>query len=255
MACERGAKKEEFCAEPGKPCDCENNYYTICDPGWTNYTYPQFVNRQPNPYTYQERYEAHHIVCVSSIMTQLYDKPEVQRVVLQTVWCINNSVNMKAMPLFGHTVQYYCSIGPSALRRFIRGDIDPPDFANIPQHDWDHDGDKCYLEEVDDAVRELASQIEKVENDPEHQYTGDDLAYELGELSKGFRKKLYDRGQRNGGTHDSWQEGRDVDGSTKWCRPFSMASTANLKGFPVPKFNSAVQEWVDRIAKALRGGG
>jgi hypothetical protein len=254
MAHERGTKKENFCAEPGKPCDCGNNYYTVCDPGWENYTFPQFVNRQPNPYTYPQTYEAHHIVCVSSVMTQMMGKRGIQRVILESVWCINRNTNMKAMPLFGHTVKHYCAIGASAVRRFMRADLDPPPFENIPQHDWDHNGDNSYIEEVDQAVRNVANEIQEVEGDKTHEYSGEDLAGELNEISSEFRTKLRNRGTRNKGTHLSWQEGRDDPDSTTWVRPFSMASTASIKGFPVPDFNTTVQDWIDRIARAIRGG-
>ena len=253
MAHERGKKKKDFCAKPGKPCECENNYFTVCDPGWENYTYPQWVERKVNPSSYQEGYEAHHIVCVSSVMTQLYSKRGVQRVVKETTWCINEKRNMKAMPLFGHTVKHYCSIGKK-VGRFIRVDLDPPPFVNIPQHDWDHNGNGSYTDEVNTSVKELANEIKEIEQDKKHDYSGDDLAEELNSLSSDFRTKLRTRGIRNAGTHLSWIEARDVEDSTNWCKPFSMASTASLKGFPARDFDSEAQDWIDRISKALRGG-
>jgi hypothetical protein len=251
---DRGTKKFDFCAEPRKPeCDCGNNYYEVCDPGWSNYTYPQLVNAA-NPYTYPERYEAHHIVCVSSVMSKLLADETMKsknhlRVITETVWCINRKINMKAMPLFGHTVKHYCAIAEDTWR-FSPQTKAAPDFEDIPQHDWDHDGEDAYLHEVDEALEGIVEDIQEAG----HDFKGENLEAELNDQSKAFRTLLRNRGKRNGGTHKSWLEARDDQDSKNWCSPFSMASTASQKGFPVPNFNKEIQKWIDRISSAIGSG-
>jgi hypothetical protein len=249
---ERGTKQVNFCAEPVKDsnCDCGNNYCAVCDPHWTNYEYDQLVNRQPQnggPYTYAEGYEAHHIVCVSSVMSQLIGSKNknVQRVINETTWCINRKINMKAMPLFGHTVKHYCSVGGSSWRYSPRTK-GPPLFEDIPQHDWDHDGEDAYLREVDDAMAGIGADIQQAG----HSFKGTNLEGALNDWSKDFRTKLRSRGIRNTGTHNSWLEARDDPSSEAWCKAFSMAraSFVSIKGFPGIR-----DEWICRMQAAISG--
>jgi hypothetical protein len=259
MGHERGTKRFDFCADPvkDKDCDCGNNYVAVCDPGWSSgYEYQQLVRRQAKnggAYTYAEGYEAHHIVCVSSVMSKLMGSRDsnIRRVIRETVWCINEGAgedgNMLAMPLFGHTVKHYCQVSAD-FSRYAPVSKKPPEFQNIPQHDWDHDGQDAYLEEIDGRVGAIAADIKKTK----HNFKGPKLQKDLVAISNDFRTNLNTRGStRNGGTHLSWLEARQDESSTNWCLPFSMARTAfvSTRGFPEIR-----DEWIDRMQNALKGG-
>jgi hypothetical protein len=253
MGHDRGTKRFDFCADPvkDKDCDCGNNYVAVCKPGWKSYEYPQLVRGQAKiggPYAYAEGYEAHHITCVSSVMSKLMGSKDsnIRRVIRETVWCINDGVNMMAMPLFGHTVKHYCQVSKKSSR-YASASKKAPDFANIPQHDWDHDGADAYLHEIDERAGAIAADIKKTK----HSFKGPKLQKDLVAISNDFRTNLDTRGRtRNKGTHLSWLEAREDESSTNWCLPFSMARTAfvTTKGFPEIR-----DEWIERMQNALKG--
>jgi hypothetical protein len=111
MGGHRGAEpKGKFCCSPkdkncgecpvNKTGDKGKNYVAICDPGWSSYTYLQYVDGNPKPYVYEEEYEAHHILCVESVTPCILGTRGIQKAVRQTEWCINNKLNMITIPLF-----------------------------------------------------------------------------------------------------------------------------------------------------------
>ena len=58
---------------------------------------------------------------------------------------------MKAMPLWGHTVQWYCSFkedDDGTIEGKVKSRTREPLFKNIPQHDFDHNYEKGYTYEV-----------------------------------------------------------------------------------------------------------
>jgi hypothetical protein len=248
----RGSSKEKFCAIPGQPCDCPNNYRDNCKPpdNWKpEFDFTRKIWRALKTYTFDKTYEAHHLLCVSSVSTTLVENDNIDSIIRETEWCINNKDNMFGMPLWGHTVKYYCGIGSAAA------DIEPaaPPFANIPQHDWDHNSALGYTQEVTKAMKGLAGKIEK----SEHDFKGNALQGKLNTIAQRYMTILKNRGSsRNGGTHNAWLQGRK-DPDLRWYEPFSMASTGNLtaKGFPVRDFNEKVIAWIDRLASAISGGG
>src|SRR5262245_22480541 len=132
---QRGESKGLFCGIPGRPCACGNDYVDICEPGWSNVTFPRLVKKKTGSSTFPKKFEAHHILCVAPIGSETVANTNIDARVRSTQWCINNGSNMLGMPLWGHTVMWYCSIAASGGS--IKATLTAPPFANIPQHDWD----------------------------------------------------------------------------------------------------------------------
>jgi hypothetical protein len=251
---DRGKRKHDFCTVPASPkcddCPGSKDYIEVCKPSWSAESFTRLVKAQAGAFTFPKKYEAHHLVCVSPATVELVAKKEIESVIAQTAWCINNEKNMIAMPLWGHSVKWYCDI--SAAGGAIKSQLTVPPFANIPQHDWDHNSKEGYTWEVEEACKKLAKKIEE----SGHKLKGEDLKAALDNLSGKFRNILTGvRGTRVGGTHAAWAKGQN-DPQSDWCQPFSMASTAKLtrKGFPVRKFDEKVAKWISRIAAAIKSG-
>jgi hypothetical protein len=246
---ERGSKKDKFCAVPGTPCECGHDYIEICNPGWGSFTFERLIRLQLKTISFGKKYEAHHVLCVSSVSKELVANENIDRIIRETQWCINDKPNMMAMPLWGHTVKWYCSI--TASGGSVNVAQPPPPFADIPQHDWDHNCKLGYRHETDEAMKGVAKDVQEAG----HDFTGQNLKSLLDSLSEEFQTTLKTRGERNLGTDTSWKQGSQ-DPTSRWYEPFSMASTANLteKGFPVRNFDGKVAAWIDRIAAAIRGG-
>jgi hypothetical protein len=259
MSDDRGHKRSDgkgkFCTAPAdKNCDeCpgpatgKNNYREVCKPAkWGGFKFRKLVDGESRPFGY----EAHHVVCVSPTTTALLGNEKIVGSVEQTEWCINQEKNMLAMPLWGHTVQWYCEI--DATGGSIIAGKGPPDFKNIPQHDIDHNSKEGYTWEVLQEVEALAKEIEESGHELEDQ----SLADALNGLSDDFKNKLLqDRGTRKGGTDAGWQLGQQDPPDPGWCHPFSMASTAKVTSmaYPARKFDKKLQAWIDRLAKAVSG--
>jgi hypothetical protein len=258
---ERGDRKHKFCAVPSKPkcevCDQPKDYIAVCEPNWLGQTFERRVKAKAGAFTFKKKYEAHHLVCVAPVTQELVANTAIEGAIAQTVWCINNEKNMIAMPLWGHTVKYYCTITAaqvllSGTSGAIKSAIEAPPFANIPQHDWDHNCKEGYTWEVEQACKKLAKKIDE----SGHELKGESLKGALDQLSDKFRNILTGvRGTRLGGTHAAWQKGQQDPEST-WSHPFSMASTSKLttKGFPIRNFDERVARWIKRIAGAIAGG-
>ena len=219
------------------------------------------MRRKKVPFVFDKQYEAHHLVCVSAVTNKLLSRSTIIKpVIKQTKWCINNKDNMLAMPLWGHTVKWYCSITAADVKvknplRKIKGKVPAPPFQNIPQHNWDHIGNECYLWEVEEEVDKLA---DDVESSP-HQLKGKKLEDRLKTLSTNFKNKLVakkgGRGWRKGGTDAAWGLAQKPTPDPEWCHPFSMASNGKVtsKGFPARDFGEELTKWIERIAKAIAG--
>jgi hypothetical protein len=255
---ERGAKKGQFCAVPASPkcgdCPGSKDYIEVCKPeDWFGHTFLRLVKAQAGAYTFEKKYEAHHLVCVAPVTQQLVANTAIDGAIRQTKWCINNEDNMIAMPLWGHTVMWYCDISAAAPGGgSIKSSLVPPPFANIPQHDWDHNAKEGYTWEVEEECKKLAKEVKQSGHDLE----GDSLKGALDDLSSEFRTILTaERGTRLGGTHAGWLQGM-ADSQSNWCHPFSMASTAKLTkvGFPLRDFDARSAQWIQRIATAIGSG-
>lgn len=247
--------KDEFCAvaADGK-CGCtgaggNKDYKEECKPSPAWKASDDFTWDNKKTGQRQQSYAPHHIVCVASVGKLIVDASgkKVDGIVRATVWCVNTAKNMIAMPLWGHTVQWYCNVDEEALKSANRG---APSFADIPQHDWDHTGKGCYQKELEDLIIKLVKDMKQAG----HNAATSDLAGELNDLSDDFRDLLETRGKRGSpkGTHNGWKNGR-ADPKSKWYLPFSMAADAAAarKGFPKLNFKSMVMKKLKWLAQQL----
>ena len=266
----RKLSKDLFCAIAGTPCPCGENYIENCRPQWGDPATFEFRFRQARTGTVVSKvFEAHHLLCVASVGSIVIGDKDVDAIVRATDWCVNESVNMYAMPLWGHTVKWYCNIG---VKLAHRSDVVAPPFADIPQHDWDHTGDGGYIEELEPELKSIVSRVQSVKK--KHEVAAENLAAELRKLSADFRARLQARGLRSGGTHAGWAQGRaDAGGapagkpvrgaagrlSGRWYYPFSMASDGGVtaKAYPNLRFDDealAKLKWLANKLKGVKGG-
>lgn len=215
----------EFCRVP----DCkQTEYRDVCPVPWKS--------------------EAHHILCVAQVNAAVVSKkPEVQKVIDESKWCINSKVNMVALPLWGTTVMYYCanfaSVTPSdlaGLKSGISGGLltsttGVPPFANLPQHNYGHSGKTAAASYNLEIKKKLEDWITQITVDiKSHSITGDDVGDDLNEKAGEMRTELATRGRRVGstngavGTHEAW-----LNPGPAWYLPFSMAKVP--KPLPFPK--------------------
>lgn len=250
--CVAAAATKKFCAIRAESnCDgCPGegkggpNYKEVCKPSWDSFSYKQRLKGS----TFDKRYEAHHILCVSPVSKVLFGNPDIQPAIAETDWCINNKANMLAMPLWGHTVLYYLRATQEA-----EGDLDkvePPPFADLPQHNIDHNSSEGYTQEIHDDCTRIANAIEK----SEHKLKGSSLKSKLDKLSAEWETELKRRGsKRQGGTHRGWKKGVADPAGSSWIHPFSMASDGKIGklGFPARSFSAKQAAWIERLAKAM----
>lgn len=243
----RAKFKRDFCAVAAQPscgCSIDADYIAVCKPSWADYSYVVDVAGKNK---YDKVFEAHHILCAASVGTMIVDASGkgVSTIVGDTEWCINTKKNMLAMPLWGHTVQWYCNVGALTLRSANRG---APPFKNLPQHDWDHTGNGGYQDEVDTELKKIVKDLKKAGHDA----TTFDLAGELDDLSQHFKDELKDRGNRGSpkGTHAGWNKGRD-DPDSEWYAPFSMAASVTGKGYPKLNFTKEFTYKLKWLAEQL----
>lgn len=259
---ERGATAGEFCTCPNESLckDCgghgiKKNYRAICEPDWSDHTFERRVKKKGHKATaFKKEYEAHHILCVAPVTEQLLGEPKLVPLVKKSKWCINNELNMTAMPLWGHTVKWYCSLEDEDDDDYgeLEEGVGAPPFKNIPQHDFDHNTKMGYTFEVAEAMAGIANQLEEAKD--VHKLPAGSLVEELNDHSKHFASELKDRGKRKGGTHKAW--GLALKGDAKWCLPFSMATEAEVTrvGFPAKDFKGKLDKWIKRIAEAIKVG-
>jgi hypothetical protein len=228
----RGKKLGEFCAVApyGKKCECStpNNYRENGEPPWG----------QP--------YQAHHLLPVTCVNSELVSKPEIKGVLELTQWCINKKLNMYGMPIWGHTVKWYCRVAA------LKPDRAAPPWENIPQHLNDHD---LYNHEVCQYLGGLAVAWEQAD----HKVKGDEIAGDLDSLGGMMQNDLLKvRGLRTSGTHNAWNNAikESIGGGEHkdWYMPFSMAEDGDVRkrAFPIKGESNSVRAWIERIAGALR---
>jgi hypothetical protein len=254
---DRGDRKENFCTVPARPpCKRAQNcadYIKICEPKsppWTGHEFFRYVKAQTGPRVDDKRYEAHHILCVGAVTDRLLGDTTIHDVIVQTNWCINNEDNMMALPLWGHTVKWYCSVSATG------GDIDSsvttsPAFNNLPQHDFDH---PRYTLDIEDTVSRIANKVAKGTED--HKVKAESLQGTLKTYSGRYRSALLARGKRKGGTHHCWTVlAQQTPPDPTWCHPFSMASNSQVghKDYPGKKFDRKLSAWIARLAKGIAG--
>jgi A nuclease family of the HNH/ENDO VII superfamily with conserved AHH len=217
----QAGKKNRFCCVRGQPCKCEspNNYKTICDPGWIH------INGR-------SQFAAHHVLCVANVKASIAKKRGLAPIVKQTRWCINAKHNMVALPLWGQTVKWYHKNRNTA-----------PPFANRTQHDWDHNGDDSYREEVGKSLDGLAANVADAK-DKHDDARVKNLTAGLNSRVTQFKAKLTGRAKRKGGTHKQFT----TNGSNaRWHEPFSMSAYATSKGYPKQDWRKSITDKVRRF--------
>lgn len=238
---------KEFCAvaADGK-CKCGNDYKINCKPAppWNAAdSFKWKIKGQP---TRDQAYAPHHVLCVASIGTLLVQAADKNAlgVVEATKWCANTEKNMIAMPLWGHTVKWYCNLITLTMNTAVST---PPLFANLPQHDWDHTGTGAYIQELEEVLIKLVKLVAM----KAHEAKPVDLAAALDRLSDAFQAKLKARGLRSGGTHNAWQNGNT---NPDWFLAFSMATDASAcrKGYPKLQFNNKMMRKLQWLAKQIK---
>ncbi|NND61096.1 MAG: hypothetical protein HKN49_12595, partial [Gammaproteobacteria bacterium] len=219
-----GTEKGKFCAvrkSPRQKCK-DGNEYTKCikdsekkwDASWGVGTFQDLKFVRGRKKKSHGQFEAHHLLCVASVTEHLCggggDSP-ILPILENTEWCINHENNMLTMPLWGHTVKYYCDLETENIAASVRArsrEVDlPPPFANTPQHNYDHNSKKGYKKNhVDKAMIKVAKRVQK-KADEDHKAAVEDLKATLDNLSKTFKGMLQTLGSQNGGTHKSWKDG------------------------------------------------
>ena len=244
--------KDKLCAVAADgDCNCGNDYKKNCKPSppWKSSFDYTWTNK--HGVSREQSYAPHHIVCVASVGTLIIQATgkKVDGIVRKTVWCANTAENMIAMPLWGHTVKWYCNLKEETLKSNSRS---APEFEDIPQHDWDHTGTGCYIQELEVKIIKLVKDMKQAKHDA----TTSDLAGELNDLSDTFRDLLESRGKRGSpkGTHEGWKKGKQsAKGNSDWYLSFSMAATkaAGRKGFPKVTFNHKAMAKLKWLAKQI----
>jgi hypothetical protein len=265
----RGESLKHFCGVPGKPCEHPggpgNNYYTICAPGWAALTYAQQYTAPgaSTPDARPKSYEAHHLLCVSEVKKAVVKKAkdtDLESIVKETHWCINAKTNMLAMPMWGHTIMWYCndfsnvsSDNEAGLFQALGDRLIRPPFKDWPQHNYGHSGaepETSYNKEVEAEMAQVLEGVEEAKEEHENKAI-DALQGKLNSLSKKMRAKLKSRGTRGfGGTHLAWQTGLQNPASS-WYEPFSMAQKPTPMTFPASNTGDGMARKLTRLAEAF----
>jgi len=260
MGHSEGTVVGKFCAIRAPKCDLHGNQYQKnCQPppvGWDAFFFIQGKQERV-----VKTFEAHHTVCVACVTEFIALDPNIGKIVKETDWCVNEKLNMFAMPLWGHTIKYYANMFEDVALDDLDAKLQagklfktnlPPLFANIPQHDYDHNSSKGYKQEVDGKLRKLAMQVAKTAK-KNHEAAVTQLKSDLDTLSTYFKGELVRRGStRCGGTHNAWKTGMK-DPSSNWYEPFSMANDgcADPRPFPVSGGKSKVLAKLRALLEAL----
>jgi hypothetical protein len=204
VAQDRHAEKyqnDKFCARV--PCG-HSDYIACCSPPWVAWTFAMGSKKVS-----AKKYEAHHVLCWSCVIAAFFT--DVAKPILAgTDWCVNRKPNMVALPLWGHTVKWYMFF-----------DV-PPGFANLPQHDWDHNCKMGYTFEVSERLKGFAMDLQAAKQAHELPEPKD-IAAALDSTSDQYLVELRLRGARSGGTHKAFETGGSA---ADWYLPFSMAADA-----------------------------
>ena len=103
--------ESQFCAVTG----CGHpSYRKVCKPEWSHLKYPEthVSTKTGKAYTVRKSYQAHHLLCLAEMGAVVVGEAaerELLGIVNETKWCINKKKNMLAMPVWGHTIMWYCN--------------------------------------------------------------------------------------------------------------------------------------------------
>jgi hypothetical protein len=208
-------------------------------------------------------YEAHHILClaqVKKVIVKQSEKNDFTDIVDSTEWCINDKHNMIALPMWGHTITWYCNSFLSIAQKSTVGRIADttgdklkiPPFKNLPQHNYGHSGEDVETSYNREVEARLEGVVDAVEEAKDKHLTEQiaTLQSKLNTLSDEFRKKLKKRAPN---THEAWLKGRAQpnDPACDWYTSFSMAKVARPMTFPGGSVDSEMAQKILRLADAL----
>ena len=247
-----GVKINKFCALRKNNCG-HNKYQENCKPSENWGKYPQqYTGSVKDKVTKKiiskfkdarrRSYEAHHVVCVASVTGIIAKNDTIRDVVKNTKWCVNYKPNMIALPLWAHTIQWYCHFSkasplhPEIMNTEVgsnyRMSIAPaPPFKDLPQHDYDH---ACYIDEIEKELADVVKELHEIAGKHEDQKKM--LKDELERIVNKYKQELQTRGQRSGGTHAAWNWGMNISDSP-WYLPFSMAKDGEVDERIFPTMN------------------
>ncbi|MEW6381913.1 MAG: AHH domain-containing protein [bacterium] len=227
-------------------CGCGEKYVKNCAPSppWPKYPQQQ-VTKKGKLITRWRSHEAHHVLCVASV-TKALSGVIAKKILRQTEWCINVKENMIALPMWAHTIQWYCT-----RKGNLKENVEKiPPFKNLPMHNSDHDS---YIDEVDTKLENIVEKLEKKADN--HEECSKQLKSKLNKLRDEYKNELIRRGKRRGGTHKAWEKGREK--VKEWYFPFSMADDGDVteRTFPLSGklSDGEIARKIEEYVNALQG--
>ena len=197
--------------------------------------------------------EAHHVLCIAGVTKFTGIKASIAPIAEQTKWCINSGTNMFAMPLWGHAIKWYCNLAAAGA---LLGEIPPPLFQNLPQHDYDHNSTGGCTDEVSTKMKAIARPIEE-KAEESHKAAVAELQTRLNRMSNTSKSDLVSRGSaRSGGTHKAWEKGSKEPESDGTCR-FQWPTTSSRKkrNFPSSRIRQQSGKQDQKACESLRNLG
>lgn len=245
----KGGQKGKFCSLRTEVCEpCGNKYKDIMEgtESWGKY------KQKHRMFTVVERSaEAHHVLPVASVTANITANSKIQEeVVKNTEWCVNDKLNMIALPLFEMTFTHYLI----AHDRDAETPIPAPPFEGLPMHNYGH---AAFQKEVGEELNEVAEDAKT--NTQNHEDASKTLLADLNSARSDFMSELNTRGKRGKGTHVEFlnamglnEDGTAFSGSAvEWYVPFSMAEDPAPKAFPSAAHKSGLSKKLNDLIKAI----
>lgn len=246
-----GAKKGLFCSLRTEECHpCGNKYKDIMKegdvPSWGKY-----VQKHRTRIAVERSPEAHHVLPVASVTANITANENIRdEVVKKTKWCVNDMLNMIALPLFEMTFTHYLIANDPDAGKPIAS----PPFAGLPMHNYGH---AAFQKEVGEELEEVAEDTKT--NTQNHEEAAKTLLAALNELRDDFKPELDSRGDRENGTHVKFlnamgltETGTKFTGSAReWYVPFSMAEKPDFRAFPSTARKSGLSKKLKALKKAI----
>jgi hypothetical protein len=181
-------------------------------------------------------WEAHHILCLSSMGRRRHDYPKepaeladyLEACLWVTPWDINDSRNLVGLPM---KKQYH--------------DTDGEEPEDLPCHNVDHGGRDGYTDEVSSYLKENVWRSLTAKKEV-HDVDVAKLQDLLEKTSEGFRKLLAIRGKRPPRTKLGWKNRYEKGYEHIWYHPFSMSKN------PGPRSSGVAQRLLETVLKKIK---
>jgi len=243
-----GAKKGEFCSLRMEKCPCGNKYKDIMQgtESWGKYKqkHRTLISIERSP-------EAHHVLPVAAVTGSVTANKDIrEEVVKKTKWCVNDKLNMIALPLFEMAFTHYLvENDPDAGTP-----ISAPPFAGLPMHNYGH---AAFQKEVNKELERVGEDAKA--NTEKHEEAASTLLAAMNEERDDFKPELDSRGKRGKGTHVEFlnamglnEDGTEFSGSApNWYLPFSMAEKPRARAFPSTTRKSGLSKKLNDLIKAI----